>query len=579
MAVYSAWMSNKILSKTCLSLVACFYIILPTYWVYSILGRPLTGIDDAMIFFVYARHFADGYGIVYNIAGEHVEGFTSLLYFLICSAFYRFSDHPQWLIFSYHLLMTLLSTLLMLRMLSILSEKANLSFFKRYLIYWLFLAWLFINPLYYHWNVVSFMDISTYTLLLVAAYGYFCFMLCRMTHRDLFLAQIMTSLWIILILLCRPEGMLWGLVYLLNIYGVSLYQQKKVIPAIKAMLLPAVTYGLGLTGLTLFRQYYFGYPLPNTYYAKVSASFSANVIDGIHYLLDFIHLYGIVVFMPCILLMGWSIRQIFLGQEKSIYFYLSLITLTFIGTGLIIPVLEGGDHFNGFRLYQPVYPFLILPFMLCMLIFRTLKIFELCILVFSASVYAVTQAGWAAFRDNNASQITDHRMRVSIEYAVARAGIENGNQLNDIFQEDLPSIGFAAAGGIAYAYKGFVYDVLGLNDTQFAHADTIKTGYKGHQSFDKTVLLNLMPDIFIPLTQSSNTPFNLVTSYQHFTDPNTWDSLIFKNIFNDDSFKKQYILATVENKAHPAYQCQGYFSQQYLAKIRQDPRFKIETWA
>ena len=37
------------------------------------------GVDDANIFFVYAKNLAEGNGLVYNTGGERVEGFSSLL--------------------------------------------------------------------------------------------------------------------------------------------------------------------------------------------------------------------------------------------------------------------------------------------------------------------------------------------------------------------------------------------------------------------------------------------------------------------------------------------------------------------
>lgn len=61
----------------CITLIEFFY-----------LGKPLNGIDDANIFLNYASHFAHGDGFVYNTHGERVEGFTSMLWVLICAAFF-----------------------------------------------------------------------------------------------------------------------------------------------------------------------------------------------------------------------------------------------------------------------------------------------------------------------------------------------------------------------------------------------------------------------------------------------------------------------------------------------------------
>src|SRR5512146_430215 len=59
------------------------------------LGYPLIGIDDANIYFVYARNLANGYGFVYNSGGERVEGFTSLLWTLISALAFKFLAHPE----------------------------------------------------------------------------------------------------------------------------------------------------------------------------------------------------------------------------------------------------------------------------------------------------------------------------------------------------------------------------------------------------------------------------------------------------------------------------------------------------
>jgi hypothetical protein len=164
-----------------------------------------------------------------------------------------------------------------------------------------------------------------------------------------------------------------------------------------------------------------------------------------------------------------------------------------------------------------------------------------------------------------------------MEYDVAKETINNAQRLNDIFRTTPPSIGFAAAGGMGYVYNGFVYDVLGLNQTQFAHADTLKTGYKGHQSFNKRVLLELQPDIFIPLTTLKDKPVDLAAVDTHFKDINTWDHVVFKGIFNDETFRQHYVLARVYNTEHPTYQCYGFFSKTYLAKIGQNKKFRLYT--
>ena len=126
------------------------------------------------------------------------------------------------------------------------------------------------------------------------------------------------------------------------------------------------------------------------------------------------------------------------------------------------------------------------------------------------------------------------RMHISNEFFIAKNEIENGTRLNVLFQENLPTIGFGSAGGIAYGYNGFVYDLMGLNNTLMAHADREKNGPKGHQSFNKSVFYTLAPDILMPRAVPTDNRINFSQIQAYYTNTNSWDNLIFKNIFNDE---------------------------------------------
>src|SRR6185503_6975999 len=65
-----------LLAAAAMTLVAALMVLL----------RPLT-LDDAYITFRYARHLAEGYGLgAWNHTGEHVEGYSSLLWTLLLGA-------------------------------------------------------------------------------------------------------------------------------------------------------------------------------------------------------------------------------------------------------------------------------------------------------------------------------------------------------------------------------------------------------------------------------------------------------------------------------------------------------------
>src|SRR5690606_23109908 len=60
-------------------------LVLGGLFYFSVDGWTL---DDAFISFRYAEHFADGLGLVYN-PGERVEGYSTFLWVLLLSFFYR----------------------------------------------------------------------------------------------------------------------------------------------------------------------------------------------------------------------------------------------------------------------------------------------------------------------------------------------------------------------------------------------------------------------------------------------------------------------------------------------------------
>lgn len=71
-------------------------LIVPlTAYSYNRHGNPALGVDDANIFFVYAEHLTAGHGFVYNVGGERVEGFTSLLWVLLCAPFFATMQRPE----------------------------------------------------------------------------------------------------------------------------------------------------------------------------------------------------------------------------------------------------------------------------------------------------------------------------------------------------------------------------------------------------------------------------------------------------------------------------------------------------
>jgi hypothetical protein len=110
------------------------YICLTTYAAWQMLGRPLIGADDANMVFVYARNFSHEHGIVYNVGGEHVEGFSSILYFLMCSAFHAVSSRPEPALLLLNLLLSVVANLCIVDILNHLADRLRLPVESRLLL-------------------------------------------------------------------------------------------------------------------------------------------------------------------------------------------------------------------------------------------------------------------------------------------------------------------------------------------------------------------------------------------------------------------------------------------------------------
>lgn len=565
-----------------LFLYALLGIGFPVYVIFSKLGLPLTGADDANIVFVYAKNWVHGHGIVYNAGGEHVEGFTSFLYFLICSVFFLFTDQPEVALLSYNLVIAGLSVGLMLFAVRQMANKIALPTTHLHMLYWLYLAWLLLNPLYYSWTMIALMDAGTYTFLLIAAYA--CLIHRIGTSSDNHTEQKILYFLIAALVLCRPEGMVWGLVCVLAAGFIDYQEDAHILSTIKKSMRPMLAYVVTLVALTAFRLAYFGYALPNTYYAKVSSSFTSTLTDGYQYFLKFMTLYGVVALLPTLFLLFWVLYVSFFKQKKAAHYEIAIITLLFVMAGLLLPIVEGGDHFNGVRFYQACYPFLVLPCFLFLLIFydkTSWPGFFASGLLLILLMAKFSHATWDNFIYSNqpVGIVKRPDMRVAMEFYIANNSRENARLLNQIFAPELPVIGYGSAGGITYAYNGTVYDMMGLNNTLLAHADTIKEGPKGHQSFNKSVFYQLAPDLLMPTAITGFDMNSLLHAHQYYTNPTGWDNLIFKNIFNDAEFKREYQLALIQNLHEPRYSCYAYVKQTYLEKLSQQENFRIKRFS
>lgn len=556
--------------------LAAIGIALAAYFVWVDIGRFNFGVDDADIFFVYAHNILRGHGIVYSVGFGHVYGATSLLYLLVCCLVWLLFPRPETALFFFNFLCVTVECALVFNLFSKICRKLNLPAKSMLALSGVFLLWLLLNPSFFVWAIVALMDEGLYSLLITLAFTLLAGWAISKPYRARS-ESILLSTVIVLTVVARPEGVAWGLLeaalFALLIFHPEVLRSEDQAAARKLWFVPGViaicTYAASLG----FSKAYFGYPLPNTYYAKVTGDRLKSLHDGVHYFHLFLKFYGIFLFLP--LLITLACLLIYRRDISRPLMNFSVITLAFLFLGLTLPILEGGEHFGSFRMYQAIYPmFCVCAILPALLLLRKVSwssgLAVVCVL---ALLYGLTtQSTWPQFRRANDAMSEGSMRQGFILTAETR---KDGQSAREVFAPHLPVVGIGAAGGFAYAYDGPALDMLGLNDVRMAHADPIKVGVKDHASFNAGVFYSESPDILAPQCQSSDTPLNLARVEAYYLDPLSFDSQVYKGIFATQKFQSKYQLAAVRSAAHPEITCSGFFRKDYLRQIVDHEDFNL----
>jgi len=500
---------------------------------YIKMGQPGFGIDDANIFMVYARNLRHGYGFVYNPNGERVEGFSSMLWVLMMSGMYFISVTPEMLFFLVNMGFMFCSIYLVIRFLSSQVKRSQ----EKLILGAGFLLVICSNPEYLSWMTFTLMDTGLWSFLLVAS----TLVVLGIQSPNDEGPRRRLSLLLAALALTRPESMAWGMAFL-ALAGFRILTLRGGKVAIRWIALPLAVFLGTVASLTLFRLAYFGFPFPNTYYAKVSPSFFYNLYMGFYYyFVEFAR--AKVLYAVGILVVFWwfgagLIRLIrdrgarWRGSSSSgsiNCFFLACIILV----GLIIPILYGGDHFYSFRQYQPIFPLLLGLILLAGIpVLRRLRVLT----------GGYTRAGilWLAvplmlFLYTDAvtwKNVDQPGKSIKVEFDVAWKSRNTGEILSRIFTDfsQLPSIGVVAAGGIKLTYPGEVIDLMGLNNVRMGHNSGKREGWKNHAAFNIDVFFELAPEIVL-MTCSMDDP-----------------SAHLQNIQLEERFQQQYTCVLLQEK-------------------------------
>ncbi len=489
----------------------------------SRLNMAGAGIDDANIFFTYAKNVAEGHGAVYYAGGQPVEGYSSTLFMLLCTVGMLVTTNIEFYVllmnalFMCGVLVTLQAFLHGLAR-ERLPDESSITVRQLRIVNWaasiLLWVWVVGSPGFVIWTTVTMMDVGLWTLVFTAGS-------VAAVSSALHPQRTSGSLhaWIVLMLLTRPESYYLCLVWIGAVAVARVKQGNRVTAAVGAVKFQLLTFLAVVVGITVCRYFYFGYLLPNTYYAKVSSDFFYNLKLGFGYLGEFVKAepWAGLAFLLCgvALIRGlgtsWKPEDgNAAGSTQQAVTMLAFITLL----GAVTPILTGGDHFNYFRFFQPYWP---LMGIIGLYFFRKYLLIEslptmrkpirvgLTTVALAGTMLLAQTPPWPALLQSPTVQPT-----LMNEFQLALGGRHLGellNQWNDEISEQSAgetgrlSLGTLTTGGVGYTYAGPVLDMLGLNNVQMAHSQGDRKGNKNHAAFHKDTFFELSPDLFAPRSQ------------------------------------------------------------------------------
>lgn len=418
--------------------------------------------DDSYITYRYARNIARGLGPVFN-PGEKVEGYTNFLWTMLIAGF-AVAGLPWHVIIPLTQLLGLLCGVGVLLLAFLLFRRRGLGPPWLAAIPPLLLA---ANGAFAYW-CVSGMETGLFSLLLAAA---FLLYLDTNTPRGRIAASVLLGMAAV----TRPEGTLFMLLLLLHFAVVTLSRDRgravsvANLGSLAALLLPFLAL---VTPHYLWRLSYYGYPFPNTFYAKTGFSFS-YLKSGAEYLWSFLQAYalwGLLFLVPAAAaIAGRRVRL-----ASPLFFGLLVLPVFAAYT-----VLVGGDVLRIFRFYVPVLALLYLVVTEALWLLPWSRIASAAVLVsllpytFIAPFSRSPDRGTRDFlRRQRKVLVTGLRAEILrnqlLENGLVEKMTATGRWLNAHLDPDEWFAG-TTIGAVSFAADRKMVDMLGLTDATIAH--------------------------------------------------------------------------------------------------------------
>jgi len=303
----------------------------------------------------------------------------------------------------------------------------------------------------------------------------------------------LVALCMFLLAVTRPEGLL-----LLPVAaGLFVLQIRNTTHSVKQAILPLVLCAVVPTAVFLLvKTRYYGYPVPNTYFAKLTTSRAGKMLNGLEYLWIFVRDNGGVL-LAALPFVWWNPGRV-AGTRPAVALCVSLV-------GIVIAA--GGDNHAYSRFFAPILPVLIL--WCTWLLFRGptwVRVLSACLV----AAFVLTQTMF-----ESPSQLfgPGPKVRWTISDKLQK-GTENLRtrrwpvlDRDSLAKADLRFLAETFPKDSTYAHEdvGFVglmldrtlYDIYGLNDREIAHSPSLDTRRQkvwGKHRID--LVYNRGPDVF-----------------------------------------------------------------------------------
>ena len=405
--------------------------------------------DDAFISFRYAKNLIDGNGLVFNV-GETVEGYTNFLWTVIIAGAMFIGLEP--ILFTQ--VFGIASYICTFLILIYLSLKLSRQSKNKTIMFPLAAMALMLQYDSQVW-ATSGLETAWVTTLVTLA---FAFLIMANSKKTFLLAGFI----MIPAVLSRPDAMIF---YLMALPYIILHSKKpgsNLIYYILPLLIIYLPYWI-------LRYSYYGYPFPNTYYAK-----SANISwysQGFIYFWTYIKTYyALFLLLPAI---AWTTPRLFshFKAEKCLsekYHRIWLLTILFIIPFIFYVIRVGGD-FMFARFFIPIAPisFLILETVLLSINLKAVQRYGIGLIIVSSVLLR-----WNHFVEEDAiiHGIIDERTYYPTE-KIEQAKID-GENIKECTEGLNMVVGFYGAKAMVVYYAEFPVAIechAGLTDEFIAH--------------------------------------------------------------------------------------------------------------